>query len=229
MIQVVGFDGDDTLWHNEGIFTMTHERFAALLAPHIDGDPAGRLAGFERRNLEIFGYGIKGFTLSMVETAIEVTGGRISADDIARILAFGKEMLEHPVELLPGAAEAVAAVAERRRVVLITKGDLFDQETKVARSGLGELFASVEVVSEKDEAAYERVLRRLGVDRRAFCMVGNSLRSDVVPVARLGGCGVHVPYEVTWSHEQVDEAELDGVPFHTLDSLADLPRFLDSL
>jgi putative hydrolase of the HAD superfamily len=229
MIQVVGFDGDDTLWHNEGIFTMTQQRFAEVLAPHLDGDPLERLAGFERRNLEIFGYGIKGFTLSMVETAIEVTGGRVSADEIGQILAFGKEMLEHPVELLPGAAEAVEEIGRRRRVVLITKGDLFDQETKVARSGLGEHFDSVEVVSEKNEDTYERVLRRLDVDTKAFCMVGNSLRSDVVPVARLGGCGVHVPYDVTWAHEQVGLSDLEGVSYHTLASLRELPHLLDSL
>jgi putative hydrolase of the HAD superfamily len=156
----------------------------------------------ERRNLELFGYGIKGFTLSMVETALEVSERRVSADAIAAILDLGKEMLAHPVELLDGAAEAVEALAARFRLVLITKGDLFHQEQKVARSGLVEHFERIEIVSEKDEATYATILDRMGVAPDRFCMVGNTVRSDVLPVLGLGGHAVQVPYEITWGHEE---------------------------
>lgn len=204
MIDWVGFDGDDTLWHSEGYYQHAGAEFERIVGRWIDvGDASvrSRLHAVERRNLALFGYGAKGMTLSMIEAAIELTGGAIAAADIHRIVSLGKSVLEHPVELLPGIREAVEAVAERHRIVLITKGDLFHQESKVQRCGLGDLFHRIEIVSEKDERSYARVLGELGVRAEAFAMVGNSLRSDVEPVIGLGGWGIHMPYHVTWEHE----------------------------
>lgn len=177
----------------------------------------------ERRNLDVFGYGIKGFTLSMVETAIEVTGGRIAATEIADLLAAGREMLRHPVELLDGVVAGLDGLADAGyRLVLVTKGDLHHQERKIAGSGIEGRFERIEVVAEKDTATYRRVVERMGVQPPEFAMVGNSVRSDVLPVLALGATAVHVPYHLTWSHEH---AEHDGsVP--TLASLAELPAWL---
>lgn len=179
----------------------------------------------ERRNLELFGYGIKGFTLSMIETAVEVSDGSVSGEAVGRLLELGREMLSHPVDLLDGVADALARLAQRHRLVLVTKGDLIHQEQKIARSGLVELFERIEVVSEKDEATYAAVLDRMSVAPERFCMVGNSVRSDVLPVLALGGHAVQVPYEITWSHEQVPEA--DG-GFPVLASLGELADWLAS-
>ena len=204
MIDLVGFDGDDTLWHSEGYYQAAHAEFERIVGGWIDLRDARvheTLLATERRNLRVFGYGAKGMTLSMLETAIEMTGERIGAADLHRLLALGKSVLEHPVELLPGMRAAVEAVARTHRVVLITKGDLFHQEAKIAASGLADLFTRIEIVSEKHPAAYARVLRECGTEASRFAMVGNSLRSDIEPVVTLGGWGVHVPYHVTWAHE----------------------------
>jgi putative hydrolase of the HAD superfamily len=229
-IQLVGFDGDDTLWHNETIFSMTQERFEALLQDHAPGDVVhARTLDTERRNLALYGYGIKSFTLSMIETAIEITDGRVDAHDIKTLLDLGKSMLQHPTELLDGARDAIlGATARGYRVVLITKGDLFDQESKLARSGLGELFEAVEVVSEKDERTYERVLGKHGVDADEFVMVGNSLKSDIVPVVAIGGRAVHVPYHVTWALEEAEAPGDHGGRWATIERLDELPSILSS-
>ncbi|MGH8213450.1 MAG: HAD family hydrolase [Rhodanobacteraceae bacterium] len=210
MIQLVGFDGDDTLWHSEGYYQHAGAEFERIVGAYVDLGNAqvrGRMLAAERNNLGLFGYGAKSMTLTMVETAIELTDGVISAQDIHRIVALGKVVLEHPVELLPGVREAVEAVAARHRVVLITKGDLHHQERKVARSGLGDLFHRIEIVSEKNERSYSRVLSEFDIAADAFVMVGNSMRSDIEPVVNLGGWGVHVPYHVTWEHELEHEVE----------------------
>lgn len=204
MLQLIGFDGDDTLWHSEGYYQAANAAFHAIVGRYVDLDDAGlnaRMLATERANLALFGYGAKGMTLSMIETAIAITGARIEAADLHRIVELGKEVLAHPVELLPGIAEAVEAVAREHAVVLITKGDLFHQEKKVAQCGLAHLFGRIEIVSEKDAGTYARVLREFGLAPGAFAMVGNSLRSDIEPVVRLGGWGVHLPYHVTWAHE----------------------------
>jgi putative hydrolase of the HAD superfamily len=221
----VGVDADDTLWHNETYFAAAGETFARILAPWTPPgeDVRTRHDAVERRNLELFGYGIKGFTLSMVETALEVSGNRISGEAVAQLLALGREMLAHPVELIDGVEEAVAALAGRYRLVLVTKGDLFHQEQKVARSGLAEHFERVEIVSEKDEATYAGVLERMGVAPERFCMVGNTVRSDVLPVLALGGHAVQVPYEITWGHE---EAAGHGATFPVLPSLGAFAEWL---
>ena len=231
--RVIAFDGDDTLWHNETIFSMTQDRFRALVTRHVDipaHDIDARLIATERRNLSTYGYGIKGFVLCMVETAIEATEGRIPAEDIQAILRFGRAMLEHPVELIEGAREVLELLRERdHELWLITKGDLFDQESKIARSGLSPLFHHIEIVSEKDEETYRRLLDRHGANRKEFVMVGNSLRSDVLPVVGIGARAFHVPYHVTWAHEVAEADSQQGAGFQTLASLAELPRQLEAL
>ena len=228
-VEVIGLDADDTLWHNETLFSVTHERFAALLADHADPEELSeRMLATERENLSIFGYGAKGFTLSMIETALAVTDGHLPGAHVQAILDLGKSLLSHPVDLLDGVREALEAVADRR-LVLVTKGDLFHQETKVAGSGLGELFERIEIVSEKDEPTYRKVTANLGIDPANFLMVGNSLKSDVLPVVAIGGRAVHVPYEVDWAHELVDEADLPPSGWWRLDSLAGLPELIDQL
>ncbi|WP_035487407.1 HAD family hydrolase [Geminicoccus roseus] len=226
--RVVALDGDDTLWHNETMFSTSYDRFRDLVLRHVDlpgHEVDAQLLETERRNLGTYGYGIKGFVLSMVETAIEVTGGRIPTADIQAILRFGRLMLEHPVELIDGAEDVIAALhAQDHEVWLLTKGDLFDQESKIARSGLTERFHRIEIVSEKDEATYRRLLDRHGVAIEEFAMVGNSLRSDVLPVAAIGARAFHVPYELTWAHEAV--APDPDADFVTLDSLRALPAAL---
>lgn len=204
MLKLIGFDGDDTLWHSEGYYREASARFAAIVGRYVDVGDAhvqASMLATERRNLKLFGYGAKGMTLSMVETAIAITEGRISATDIHQLVEVGKAVLQHPVELLPGVHEAVAAIAERHAIVLITKGDLFHQEKKVTQSGMADVFPRIEIVSEKDAATYWRVLNEFEVAPSEFVMVGNSLRSDIEPVIRLGGWGVHMPYHVTWEHE----------------------------
>jgi len=204
LISLVGFDGDDTLWHSEGYYQSAHAEFERILGRYVDLADAKvheRLLATERRNLGIFGYGAKGMTLSMLETAIALSSERIAVSDLHRLLHLGKSVLEHPVELLPGIRAAVERVAQTHRVVLVTKGDLFHQEAKIAASGLADLFTRIEIVSEKDARSYARVLRECATDAAHFAMVGNSLRSDIEPVVTLGGWGVHVPYHVTWAHE----------------------------
>ncbi|HWX65645.1 MAG TPA: HAD family hydrolase [Rhodanobacter sp.] len=205
MLQLIGFDGDDTLWHSEGYYQQANEAFAAIVGRYVDlGDQQvhDTMLATEQRNLKLFGYGAKGMALSMVETAIAVSAGRITASDIHRLIELGKTVLQHPVELLPGIREAVEAVAQHHAVVLITKGDLFHQEKKVAQSGLAGLFRRIEIVSEKNVDTYRRVLAEFHLQPMQFAMIGNSLRSDIEPVVRLGGWGVHLPYHVTWAHEQ---------------------------
>ncbi len=204
-LSLVGFDADDTLWKSEDYYRAAEKQFQAIVGEYIDiTDPqlVGHLLAVERRNLGIYGYGAKGMTLSMLEAAIEMTAGRISTADISRILQLGHDTLRHPVELLDGVREAVAAIAADYPVVLITKGDLFHQESKIERAGLHDVLPRIEVVSEKDPATYARVLAEFGVAAENFVMIGNSLRSDAEPVLALGGWAVHMPYALTWAHEQ---------------------------
>jgi putative hydrolase of the HAD superfamily len=204
-LTTIGFDADDTLWQNEQFFRMTERRFAELLAGHADAEHLeARLLAAERKNLAHYGFGIKGFTLSMVETAIEVTQGRVPSSVIGEILEIGREMLVHPVETLPGARETLEALAGSHRLVLITKGDLFDQERKLAASGLGDLFEAVEIVSDKKAETYRRVFTRHGDGPERAMMIGNSLKSDVVPAIEAGGWGVYVPHDLTWVLERIE-------------------------
>jgi putative hydrolase of the HAD superfamily len=229
-IKVLAFDGDDTLWDNETHFHLTQTDFRELLRRHApDADVDARLFATETANLRIYGYGVKSFTLSMLETAISVTEGRIPAADIEVILGWGKRMLQEPTELLPGVIETLQELAPRYSLLLITKGDLFDQESKFARSGLVELFAGVEILSDKNADTYRSVLARRGIDPSEFVMVGNSLRSDVVPVVEAGARAVHIPYHLTWHHEHLEDDELPGHGWHRISTVRELRPLMDSL
>jgi putative hydrolase of the HAD superfamily len=226
MIRTIAFDADDTLWHNETYYREAELWFQRLLAPyHDEAWIQERLFAAEMRNLAHFGYGIKSFVLSMIETAVELTEGRVTGGEIQQILDLGKEMLAHPVEPLPQVRETLATLKDRYLLLVITKGDLLDQESKLARSGLGSFFAGLEVVSEKDEAAYRGILARRDLDPAEFLMVGNSVKSDILPVVALGAQAVHVPYATTWVHEHVED--VDTSCFVTLEHVGLLPGWLE--
>ena len=229
----IAFDGDDTLWHNEDQFRISQDQFRSLLGAHVALDLAtvdDRLLETERRNLALYGYGVKSFVLSMIETAIELTGGAIPASDIRILLQRGQEMLAHPIELLGSVRETIETLRARGWVIwLITKGDLFDQESKIARSGLEPLFDRIEIVSEKNEDMYRRLLALHGVNVADFVMVGNTLRSDVLPVAALGAQAIHIPYHVTWSHETVEPGVARGHNYLTLQHLGQVAAALERL
>ena len=223
----MALDADDTLWHNEPLFTSVREQFCALLARYEpDGIAGERLDEVEMRNLEHFGYGVKGFVLSMIETAIQMTGGRLEAADVQTIIGWGREMIASPVELLPNVGDVVEDLALTFPLILLTKGDLLHQQTKLARSGLGGHFKGIEIVSEKDAKVYRGVMGRYGVEPGRFVMVGKSLRSDILPVLEAGGHAVYVPYEVTWVHERVAPEQLATVHFHRISNLGELPALL---
>ncbi|MDP2087225.1 MAG: HAD family hydrolase [Gemmobacter sp.] len=228
-ITTIGFDADDTLWHNESFFRLTQDRVLTLLADHAERDHLEtRLIAAERRNIGHYGYGVKGFTLSMIETAIEVTDGRVPASVIAEIMAAGRELLAHPLELLPHAREAVEALAPSHTLVLITKGDLLHQERKLAQSGLGDLFHGVEIVSEKTPETYARAFARHGNGPDRALMVGNSMKSDVLPAIAAGGWGVYVPHGVVWELERA-EAPAGHPRFHELTDLGGLAGLVAEL
>lgn len=229
MIKTIGFDADDTLWHNETVFVATHARLCELLSGYHDASKVDDVLNTtERRNLARYGYGIKSFTLSAIETAIELSEAQVSADEIRRIIALAHDMLDHPVEMLEGVPETLSALAGAYHLIVITKGDLRDQSRKYQLSELDPHFAELEVVTEKDPATYERILRRHRLDPDEFLMVGNSIKSDILPVLEIGAHAAHVPYPHTWV---LDEADRDpgGPRFHALNSIADLPALLRRL
>lgn len=228
-LQTIGFDADDTLWQNETFFRITQARFAELLADFTERDHLmDRLLQAEKRNIGRYGFGIKGFMLSMIETAIEVTDRKVPASVISEILAAGQDMLSHPIHLLPHARKAVETLADSHRIVLITKGDLLDQERKLAQSGLGDLFHGVEIVSHKTPATYAQAFARHGTGPESAMMVGNSMKSDVVPAIEAGAFGTHVPHGLTWELEQA-EAPADHPRFREIPDLSALPALIDSI
>ncbi|PSR56202.1 haloacid dehalogenase [Adhaeribacter arboris] len=227
-IKVIAFDADDTLWVNETIFTYTQERFIEVLAPYVDSQTLeAKLYEIELRNLSLFGYGIKGFILSMIETAIELTTGKISGQEVQQIINLGKVMLDHPVEVLPNVQETLEKLQDKYTLILITKGDLFDQESKIARSGLGDYFSKLEILSEKNEEAYQRVLKRNNIAVEEFLMVGNSLKSDVLPVCNLGARAIYIPFHTTWVHEQVNLDKDHQLTYVELPDISLLPKYLN--
>lgn len=230
MITTIAFDADDTLWHCERIFISTKEKYTELLAEYHDKNYIERhLDQTETKNIKHFGYGVKGFTLSMIETACELTEGRITGDKIREIIGFAKEMLASPIEILDGVRETIESLSENYRLMCITKGDLLDQETKLARSGLGELFAALEIVPRKDAATYRKIFERHNIRPEEFVMVGNSLMSDILPVVETGAKAVFIPYESEWFHEAVTEEELAGKDFAQIASVRDLPALLEKI
>lgn len=225
-VTCIGFDADDTLWHNETFFRLTQDRFTSLLADYVDSSHLDeRLLEVERRNLGRYGFGIKGFMLSMIETALDVTEDRVPASIIRQIVEAGQDMLVHPIDLLPGARETVEALAPHYTLVLVTKGDLLDQERKLAQSGLGELFDGIEIVSDKTRATYEVLFAKHGAGAEHSLMVGNSLKSDVIPALEAGAWAVHVPHDVTWALEHADTPTAHR-RFHHVDRLDHVPQLL---
>jgi len=226
-VEVVAFDADDTLWVNEPFFRESERRFCALVAPWAGaGEAVERLYAREVANMPLYGYGVKACVLSMVETALELGGERLPAAVVGELLALGRDQLQRPVELLPGVRETLRRLQGRYRLAVVTKGDLLDQRRKLRLSGLAPCFDAVEVMADKDEAAYGEVMRRLGVAPGAFLMVGNSLRSDVLPVVALGGRAVHIPFGETWRHEEVDPAALAPYDFPVLERIDELALLL---
>ena len=231
-IRLVGFDADDTLWRSQDFFDEAQLEFERIVGRYVDladGRVAEALYAVESANIAVFGYGVKGMALSMIEAATQITDARISAADLHRIVAMAKSLLRHPVEVLPGIRDAVETIAARFEVVLITKGDLFHQEAKVRDSGLSDLFGRIEIVSEKDPPTYARVLSEFDAQPRQFLMIGNSLRSDIAPVLALGGWGVHIPYHVTWAHELQADIGDTGGRMRQVASPDELPAAVDAL
>lgn len=226
----IAFDADDTLWHNEPIFNLTQGRVAELLADWASPeDLEERLNTIERRNLRLFGYGSKGFTLALIESALEISDGKVPGHVVQEILNHGKAMIEHPVELLPEVKETLERLRGRHPLLLITKGDLFHQETKVARSGLAEFFDIIEIVSEKDPDTYRRVLGFHDIAPERFVMVGNSVKSDILPVVAIGGNAVHIPYESQWELDRVEHRGAETEGFFEVPSMADVPAMLERI
>jgi putative hydrolase of the HAD superfamily len=222
---IVAFDADDTLWKSEDSFQAAEARFAELVGPHAPAgiDVLDALHAVERLDIASQGYGVKAFTLSMVRAAIDITEGAVPTAAIRELVDIGAAMLVEPVHLLPHVPEVLDRVGRRTRLVLITKGDLVHQTRKVTTSGLEHHFSDIEIVLEKDAEVYTKLLARFGVDAARFLMIGNSVRSDVLPVMAIGGHAVHVPYHLTWDLEHVDDHDEDVVE---LASIADLPAWL---
>jgi len=222
-IKVIGFDADDTLWVNETYFRETEERFADLLEPYETRNKIDQeVYATEIRNLHQYGYGIKSFILSLIEAALDLSNNRIGPDGIRQIMEWGKEMIDRPVELLPDIKMVLEALAPHYRLIVLTKGDLLDQERKLEKSSLSTYFHHVEVLSDKKPENYRHLLAHLQIPTEEFLMVGNSLKSDVLPILELGAKAIHVPFHTTWIHEQVEPDEANGRPYQTLKSIKGL-------
>lgn len=205
-IKIIGFDADDTLWVNEPYYREAEDQFVQLVASYgVNGNIAGALFETEIANLRLYGYGIKAFVLSLVECAIQLTGGGVSSSDISRIIGLGKSMLEHPIELLDHVNTVLKKLSPHYRLIVATKGDLLDQERKMNKSGIADYFHHIEVMSDKKEQQYAQLLKHLDIVPEEFLMIGNSLKSDIIPPLELGAWGVYVPYHTTWAHEEVDQ------------------------
>lgn len=229
MFDLLAFDADDTLWHTESLYVDVQGKLKELLAPYHEPEwVEARLYETEMRNLKVFGYGIKAFTLSMIETAIELTEGRISGREIHQVIQLAKEMVAADIQLLPHVADTVASLSQTYPLMIITKGDLLDQEAKITKSGLGSYFRYIEIVSHKNRATYETILNRHGITPERFLMVGNSLPSDILPVLELGGYGVHIPHAITWAHEAA-AAPTNQTRFSQLEHLGQLPSLIQQL
>ncbi|MFD0794191.1 HAD family hydrolase [Mucilaginibacter litoreus] len=225
-IKVIAFDADDTLWVNEPYFRQSEEQFCALLGEYASRHELEReLLKIEIENLALYGYGIKGFVLSMIETAIKVSGKTINADVIEKIIDLGKQMLNQPIELLEGVKEVLESLKDKYRLVVATKGDLLDQERKLRRSGLGPYFHHIEIMSEKDDANYLKLIKHLDIQPQELLMVGNSLKSDILPVLNIGGHAIHVPYHITWVHEQIEDG-IDNERFKSLQHISEILTYL---
>jgi len=225
-LKVIAFDADDTLWVNEPYFRQTEDRFYELLSGYSSQHSLEReLLKTEIENLALYGYGIKGFMLSMIETALKITDHKISAEAIGKILDLGKQMLDQPIELLDGVEDVLQKLKDKYRLVVATKGDLLDQERKLKKSGISHYFHHVEIMSDKDNANYLKLIKHLDIQPDELMMVGNSLKSDIIPVLNVGGYGVHVPYHITWAHEQIED-DINNEKFRSVTSIGDILEFL---
>lgn len=227
MIKTIAFDADDTLWHNERMFVSIKDKYKALLGEYHEAEwIEQRLDEAETRNIPHFGYGVKGFALSLIETAVELTEGRITGAEIMEIIGYAREMLTSPVELLEGVRETIRDLSREYNLMVITKGDLFDQEAKLARSGIGDYFSAFEIIPQKNAKTYKYILRRHQINAEEFVMVGNSLKSDILPVLEAGARAVYIPSEIEWFHEMVTDEELQGKDFARLALMSELPAWL---
>ena len=226
-IKVIGFDADDTLWVNETYFRDAELEFAKLLGAYETANKIDQeLFKKEMDNLELYGYGVKGFVLSMVEMALEISNYNVSNKTLEAILNIGKDMINKPVELLDGVEEVLKTLSKNYRLILATKGDLLDQERKLEKSGLIDYFHHIEVLSDKKEANYSKLLNHLDIKPSEFLMIGNSLKSDILPLVNIKAHAIHVPFHTTWAHEQVSEKESNGKTYKTVSSLRDILKFL---
>jgi putative hydrolase of the HAD superfamily len=228
MIEILAFDGDDTLWHNEAAYLEAASKFESLMATKygltgIDGE----IYKTEKENILIFGYGVKSYTISMIETAVRLTDGRVEGRHVAEIAGYGKSILDQEIQLISGAENTVRELAALYPLTLITKGDQFEQESKIRRSGLVEYFDQIEIVSQKTTRTYANLLEKYRCHPGNFVMIGNSLRSDILPVVKLGGHAVYIPYELTWEHENMVDEPLDRGLFTQIDSLVELPAAIE--
>jgi putative hydrolase of the HAD superfamily len=227
MIKVIAFDADDTLWHNESYFQETEKKFCALLENYLPQHTVAReLLQTEIKNISLYGYGIKAFMLSMIETAIHITDKSIRNEDIEKIIEYGQELLDKPVDLMDGVEDVLQQLKNKYRLVMATKGDLLDQERKLKKSGLESYFHHIEIMSEKKEEDFRKLIKHLDIPPDQFAMIGNSLKSDIVPVLNLGGHGFHIPYHVTWAHERV-ETQIKNERLIVLNSIIQLLDYLD--
>jgi len=226
-IKVIGFDADDTLWVNETYYREAELEFAKLLAKYETANKIDQeLFKTEMKNLDMYGYGIKSFVLSMVESALEISNNEISSESINDILKIGKDMINKPIELLDGVKEVLTILSKKYRLILATKGDLLDQERKLERSSLSNFFHHIEILSDKKEENYSKLLKHLDIMPQQFLMVGNSLKSDILPLVNIEAHAIHVPFHTTWAHEQVTEEEKNGKQYKTVKSLRDIIPFL---
>ena len=222
-IKVIGFDADDTLWVNETYFREAEEEVGRLLSHYETPNKIDQeLFKMEMENLSTYGYGVKGFVLSMVELAIDLSNGQVSNSIISKILNIGKDMINKPIELLDGVEDVLIELSKRYRLIVATKGDLLDQERKLEKSGLLQYFHHIEVLSEKQEANYEKLLSHLDINPAEFLMIGNSLKSDILPLVNIGASAIHIPFHTTWQHENVSEEQTNGKSYKTIDRLIEI-------
>jgi putative hydrolase of the HAD superfamily len=225
-IEVIAFDADDTLWANEEYFRETEHRFCALLEDYLSFHQIEKeLFKTEMDNLSLYGYGVKGFMLSMIETALRISDHSLNTKVIDTIISYGKELLEKPIQILDGVEETLEALKGKYKLVVATKGDLLDQERKLKKSGIEHYFHHIEIMSDKQERDYQKLIRHLDIPPERFLMVGNSLKSDVMPVIAIGGHGVHVPYHTTWEHEKV-EHHFEHPNYTQVEKISDILRSL---
>ncbi|MFY9150580.1 MAG: HAD family hydrolase [Prolixibacteraceae bacterium] len=225
-IKVIGFDADDTLWANEPFYQAVEKEFCRILKPYkTEEETSAELFKTEIRNLETYGYGAKGFILSMIETAIQITENQISPDEINRIIETGRSLMNMPIQLIDGVEHVLQKLQHRYKLILATKGDLLDQEQKLKRSGLAEYFHHIEIMSDKQETNYQKLLSHLEIENHEFLMIGNSVKSDILPVVNIGAKAIHVPFEIMWQHETQHEPH-DTSTFQTVDKISEILNLL---